>query len=46
LHVHPRFTPDGKQVLYTADPRGYGQLFLADVPEFESLPKLEDVMKK
>lgn len=44
LHVHPRFTPDGKQVLFTADPRGYGQLFLADVPAFESLPKLEDVL--
>jgi oligogalacturonide lyase len=43
LHIHPRFTPDGKQVLFTADPRGYGQLFLADVPPFEELPKLEDV---
>jgi len=42
VHVHPRFTPDGKQVLYTADPDGYGQVYLADVPEFESLPILED----
>ena len=39
LHVHPRFTPDGKQVLFTADPNGYGNLYLADVPEFETLPE-------
>ena len=38
VHVHPRFSPDGKQVLYTADPQGYGQVFLADVPDFDSLP--------
>ena len=43
LHIHPRFTPDGQQVLFTADPRGYGQLFLADVPPFEELPTLEHV---
>ena len=44
LHVHPRFTPDGTQVLFTADPRGYGQVFLAEVPPFEQLPRLEDVV--
>jgi oligogalacturonide lyase len=43
LHIHPRFTPSGQQVLFTADPRGYGQLFLADVPPFEELPTLEHV---
>jgi oligogalacturonide lyase len=43
LHIHPRFTPDGRQVLFTADPRGYGQLFLAEVPPFEELPTLEEV---
>jgi oligogalacturonide lyase len=43
LHIHPRFTPDGGQVLFTADPRGYGQLFLAEVPPFEDLPTLEQV---
>jgi oligogalacturonide lyase len=43
LHIHPRFTPDGRQVLFTADPRGYGQLFLAEVPPFEELPALEQV---
>jgi oligogalacturonide lyase len=43
LHVHPRFSPDGTQVLYTSDPRGYGQLFLVDVPAFEQLPTLAEV---
>jgi len=38
LHIHPRFTADGRQVLYTADPQGYGQLFLVDVPEWDALP--------
>ena len=42
VHVHPCFTPDGRQVLYTADPDGYGQVYLATVPEFESLPVLDD----
>jgi len=45
LHVHPRFTPDGAQVLFTADPRGYGQVYLAEVPPFESLPTLEELLK-
>jgi oligogalacturonide lyase len=39
VHVHPRFSPDGAQVLYTADPDGYGNLYLADVPPFDSLPE-------
>ncbi|HEU5013748.1 MAG TPA: oligogalacturonate lyase family protein [Roseiflexaceae bacterium] len=43
LHIHPRFTPDGKQVLFTADPRGYGQLFLAELPPFEELPTLDQI---
>lgn len=38
VHVHPAFSPDGRQVLYTADPDGYGQVHLVDVPDFESLP--------
>ncbi len=45
LHVHPRFSPDGQQVLYTSDPDGYGNVYLADVPEFESLPLLSDVVR-
>jgi oligogalacturonide lyase len=42
LHVHPRFSHDGKQVLFTSDRNGYGNVYLVDVPEFETLPKLVD----
>ena len=42
-HPHPRFTPDGKHVLFTSDVSGYCNPYLAEVPEFESLPRLEDV---
>ncbi|MFE5317863.1 oligogalacturonate lyase family protein [Paenibacillus sp. NPDC056579] len=38
LHVHPRFSPDGSKVLFTSDMTGYGNLYLVDVPDFESLP--------
>lgn len=38
VHVHPCFSPDGKQIAYTADPQGYGQVFVVDIPEFDSLP--------
>ncbi len=38
VHVHPCFSADGTQIAYTADPQGYGQVFLVDVPEFDSLP--------
>ncbi|MCY9668123.1 PD40 domain-containing protein [Paenibacillus alginolyticus] len=39
LHVHPRFSPDGTKVLFTSDMTGYGNLYIVDVPEFETLPK-------
>jgi oligogalacturonide lyase len=38
VHVHPCFGPDGGYVVYTADPQGYGQVFMVDVPAFEALP--------
>lgn len=38
VHVHPCFSPDGRQIVYTADPQGYGQVFVVDVPEFDALP--------
>jgi oligogalacturonide lyase len=41
VHVHPRFAPDGKQVLYTSDVSGYGNVYLADVPDFDSLPEVK-----
>jgi oligogalacturonide lyase len=40
VHPHPRFTPDGKRVVYTGDTSGYGNIYLADVPPFEELPEI------
>lgn len=39
VHVHPCFSPDGKQIVFTADPQGYGQVFMVELPEFEALPE-------
>jgi len=39
-HPHPRFSPDGKQVLFTSDVSGYCNLYLVDLPAFESLPEI------
>ena len=41
LHVHPRFSPDGKQILFVSDMSGYGNVYLIDTPDFDSLPELE-----
>ncbi|MBV7336640.1 oligogalacturonate lyase family protein [Chloroflexi bacterium TSY] len=41
-HVHPRFSPDGSYVIFTSDVSGYGNVYKVDVPEFESLPLLEN----
>src|SRR5690606_19576896 len=46
VHVHPRFTADGSKVVYTSDVSGYGNVYEVEVPEFESLPRLEDVEAK
>jgi oligogalacturonide lyase len=43
LHVHPCVRVDGQQVVYTADPQGYGQVFCLEMPDFENLPDREDV---
>jgi oligogalacturonide lyase len=40
-HVHPRFSPDGRQILYVSDDSGYGNLYLVDTPEFDSLQPAE-----
>lgn len=40
-HVHPRLTPDGRQVLFTSDHVGYANVYLADLPDFDSLPAYE-----
>lgn len=42
LHIHPRFNASGSKVLFTSDMSGYGNLYLADVPDFESLPKTDE----
>ena len=39
VHVHPTVSPDGDQILFTSDSRGYGNLYLVDVPDFDSLPE-------
>ncbi len=41
LHVHPRFSPDGKHILFTADSTGYGQLYWVKTPDFELLPEIK-----
>lgn len=46
VHLHPCFNSVGTQVIYTADPQGYGQVFAVDVPAWEALPDLTDVKAK
>ncbi len=45
-HAHPRFSPDGRQVVFTSDRTGYGNVYLADVPDFEGLPGVEGPPKR
>ena len=42
LHVHPRFSADGRQVVFTSDVSGYGNVYLADVGDVAELPVIED----
>lgn len=42
LHVHPRFDPQGRYVVFTSDVSGYGDVYQVAVPDFESLPTVED----
>lgn len=42
LHVHPRFSDDNAQVVFTSDMSGYGNVYLVDVPDFESLPPVTE----
>jgi oligogalacturonide lyase len=44
LHTHPRFSADGKQVVFTSDMSGYGNVYLADVPDdLTVLPVIEEL---
>ncbi len=38
IHVHPTMSPYAAQVLYSADPQGYCQVYLADIPAWDALP--------
>ena len=42
LHVHPRFSADNTQVVFTTDVSGYGNVYLGDVPDFASLPEIKE----
>jgi oligogalacturonide lyase len=42
-HPHARFSPDGSGVLYASDIGGYTNIYYIQLPEFESLPLVEDV---
>lgn len=42
-HPHPRFNEAGNQVLYTSDITGYCNVYLADIPAFDSLPYLHKI---
>jgi oligogalacturonide lyase len=44
-HAHPRFSADASQVVFTGDVSGYGNVYLCDVPDFDRLPLIMDVMK-
>jgi len=39
-HCHPRFTPDGKHILYTSDVSGYSNMYLVELKEYDDLPDL------
>jgi len=43
IHVHPTMSPYAAQVLYAADPQGYCQVFLADIPAWETLPERSSI---
>ena len=43
-HPHPRFTPDGKHILYSTDLTNYANMYLVEIGDFDDLPDLtEDV---
>jgi oligogalacturonide lyase len=45
-HVHPCFSSNGKQIVYTADPQGYNQVFIVDIPEWDSLPDRHSIPER
>lgn len=45
VHVHPCFSADGKQIVYTSDPQGYGQVCIVDIPDWDALPDRHSLEK-
>ena len=41
-HPHPRFSPDGSCAIFTSDRTGYCNVYRVDLPDFESLPTIDD----
>ncbi len=39
-HCHPRFSPNGKSVLYSSDLTGYANMYLVEFDDYASLPDL------
>ena len=42
-HCHPRFTPDGKAVLYASDLTAYSNMYMVEVGDFDELPDIENL---
>ena len=42
-HPHPRFTPDGRFVLYSSDLSRYANIYLVEVGDVSDLPRLSEV---
>ena len=40
-HPHPRFTPDGRYVMYSSDLTSYANIYLVEVGDFYDLPVLD-----
>lgn len=43
-HCHPRFTPDGKSILYSSDLTSYANMYLVEIGDFDTLPDLTEDM--
>lgn len=43
-HCHPRFTPDGKSILYSSDLTSYANMYLVEIGDFNTLPDLTEDM--
>jgi oligogalacturonide lyase len=39
LHVDPRLTADNKKLIFTSDRSGYGQIYEAEITNYETLPQ-------